>query len=498
MSENSHTGTGSAPVEHVLSTGEKAQRINNNPAFYGVFSEIGAGQEVARSFFRAGRASATIAKTMSAYDKEVSDSIYGVEESKRYVCESRLRKMLDREFTLVRERLTKVRDSKTQFFAFADTVTCSRRVHQDTDAGHGWLGVQFQDYPGDEPSELVMHVRLLDMHSLEQQEAVGVLGVNLLYGCFHHSNDPGKILKSMSDGLRSDRFEIDMVRFSGPAFKKVDNRLMSLYLVEFGLTNAVLFSPQGEALQPSDVLYGKNLLVQRGRFRPVTLVHLDMLEAAKKQFLQEPGVNQDNLLVFMEVTMNNFMKEGRVDAVDFLSRIDLLSLMGHHVLISNYLEYHRLSEFFGKYTKGKVGVVMGVGHLPKIFDQKFYENVSGGMLEALGKLFRKNVTALIYPAFTLEGCEPQDATKKGAKLYQAKDFKPAENLHHLFLHLMANHCIADLKGADERLLVLNSDKVLELLQSGIPGWESHVPTQVAELIAKRGLFGYRTPYQKVG
>lgn len=484
-------------IEHVLSTGEKAHLININPAFYGVFSEIGAGQEVARWFFRAGKASATIAKSMSAYDKEVSDSIYGVEENKRYVCENRLRKMLNREFSLLKERLAKVRDPKTQFFAFADTIASARRVH-DSDAGHGWLGVQFQAHPSDEPSELVVHVRLLDTHSLEQQEAVGILGVNLLHGCFFSSDDPGKILKCLGDGLRSDRFEIDMVRFSGPAFKKVDNRLMSLYLVEFGLTNAVLFSPDGEALQPSDTLYGKNLLVQRGRFRPVTLLHLDMLQSAKKQFLKESGVTEDNLLVFMEVTMNNFMRQGRIDAVDFLSRIELLGLMGHHVLISNYLEYHRLSEFFGKYTKGKVGVVMGVGHLPKIFDDQYYANVSGGMLEALGRLFRKNVSALIYPAFSLDGSKPEAPLAGGPKLFRARDFEPVENLRHLFLHLLANHCIVDLAETNERLLSLNSDRVLEQLQNGIPGWEAHVPEAVAEMISTRGLFGFKMPFQKVG
>ncbi len=478
-----------------LSTSEKAQRINADPMFYGAFSEIGAGQEVTRWFFRAGKASATIAKSMSAYDKEVSDSIYGVEENKRYVCESRLRKMLTREFSLLQERLTKVRDPQTRFFAFADTITCARRV-SDSDAGHGWIGVQFQSHPTEAPSEIVIHVRLLDSHTLEQQETVGIIGVNLLYGCFAHSDDPGKLLLSIADGLKSDRFEIDMVRFSGPAFEKVDNRLMSLYLVEFGLTNAVLFSPKGDVLQPSEVLFGKNLLVQRGRFRPVTHLHLDMLKAAKKQFLAEKDVSEENLLVFMEVTMNNFMRQGRVDAQDFLSRVELLCAMGHHVLISNYLEYHRLSEFFGKYTKGKVGVVMGVAHLPKIFDESYYANIDGGMLEALGRLFRRNVSALIYPAYALDGTKPQIDRTRAQKLHHAEDFEPAENIKHLFLHLMKNGFIRDLKDVDESLLSLDSDRVLEQLQNGVPGWEKHVPEAVSKLITQHGLFGYKMPFQK--
>jgi hypothetical protein len=482
-------------ANRVLTAVEKARAVNEDPRFYGSFAEIGAGQEVARWFFRAGKASATIAKTMSAYDMAFSDAIYGAEETHRYVCESRLLKMLDKEYGHIKNRIWESRGERSQFFVFADTVA-SKSLRTGA-AGHGWLGVRFQAEPLATPSDLVVHLRLPEGSALEQQEAIGTVGVNLVYGCFFHRNDPVSLIASLKDNLKAGQIEIDMIRFTGPAFEHVDNRLMSLQLVRLGLTDAVLLSPEGQMLQPSEALYKKHLLVQRGRFRPVTRLHVDMLESAKRQFLSDASIKEEDLISIMEITINNLLMESNsassgIDVQDFLDRVDTLSSLGQHVLISNYGEYYRFSEFLTKYTNAKAGIIMGVGHLHKIVDKSYYKDVPGGFLSSLGLLFRDNIRALIYPAFSLstEQPSPKEASEGGLKPISAETYAPSREIRHLYQHMLENRMIQSIDHFDADSLFINSDVVLAKIKSGDPSWESQVPLEAAKVIKAKGLFGY--------
>jgi hypothetical protein len=322
----------------LLTTTQKALTINLDALKYGTFAEIGAGQEVAREFFHAGGASGTIAKTISAYDMAFSDAIYG--KAPRYVSSERLKLMLDHEYQLLMERLNSARGERTAFFVFANTVSTSN--FKGTTEAHGWLGYKFQTAPGEEASEIVLHVRMWDKEAALQQQALGIVGVNLIYGALYYRTDLPRMIESLRDNLEPARIEIDMLRVSGPTFAHVDNRLMSLHLVECGLTNAVMFGSDGEVLQPSEVLHKKAILVERGSFRPPTRVNVDMIECAKSMLLKEPQVEGRDVVVLMELTMNNLLSAGTLDPQDFLSRVDLLSDIGYTVLISNYPEYYLL------------------------------------------------------------------------------------------------------------------------------------------------------------
>ncbi len=485
----------------LLTTNRKALTINLDDAIYGTYAEIGAGQEVARVFFQAGGASGTIAKTISAYDMAFSDAIYG--KAPRYVSRERLGLMLDHEYQLLIERLAASRGANTTFFVFADTVAA--RNYKGTNEAHGWMGVRFQLEPGGEPSEIVLHVRMWDKENVLQQEALGIVGTNLLYGAFYYRNDPAKFTQSLLDNLSADRIEVDMLRFSGPAFKHVDNRLMSLHLVQFGLTNAVMFGTQGEVLQPSEVLYKKAILVERGSFRPVTHVNVDMLTCATAQFVQEPLVKDKDVIVLMEITMNNLLAEGSLNAQDFLARVDLLADIGFTVLISNYSEYYRLTSYFRRYTKEMIGVSMGINNLIEIFNEKYYENLEGGILESFGRLFRHSVKLYIYPMrqeaydrYLTSGQTVGHASVAGHAfasnvLITAKNVHIVDHLRNLYDHLLENHYIECIVGFDRDILHIFSRDVLRRIKERDATWEQMVPAPVAAAIKKRGLFGCVPP-----
>jgi hypothetical protein len=488
--------------KELLTTNRKALTINLNEPIYGTFAEIGAGQEVARVFFQVGGASGTIAKTISAYDMTFSDAIYG--KAPRYVSRERLALMLDREYKLLLERLAAQRGDHTTFFVFADTV--ATRNFKGTNESHGWMGVRFQTEPGGEPSDIVLHVRMWDKDAVLQQQALGIAGTNLIYGAFYYRSDPGKLIESLLDNLGSERLEVDMLKFSGPAFQDVDNRLMSLHLVRHGLTNAVMFSPGGDVLQPSEILYKKPVLVERGSFRPVTHVNVDMLNCATAQFVQEPAVKGKDVVVLMEITMNNLLMGGTLDAQDFLSRVDLLGDIGLTVLISNYPEYFRLTSYFRRYTSEMIGVAMGVNNLVEIFNEKYYENLPGGILESFGRLFRNSVRLYIYPmrqeAYDRYVASGASGSDHGAApvhafaanvLITAKNVQVSENLQNLYAHLLENHYLESIVGFDRDILGVFSRDVLQRIKTGDATWETMVPAPVVTAIKKRGLFGYAAP-----
>lgn len=460
-----------------LTTQEKALRINLSKSTYGSFAEIGAGQEVAANFFKVGGASGTIAKTMSAYDMKFSDAIYGVCD--RYVCEDRLIQMLNHEYKLLPERLPhRIKD--TRFFAFADTVEILN--FERTNQGHGWIGLRFQLRPEGGHNDCVLHVKLHDNDPLQQQMSLGILGVNMIYGCMF-IKDPELIITSLLDGLTSRRMEVDMFRLSGPDFASVDNRLMALKLVKNGLTKAAMFGPDGTVMQPSEALYKKNVLVLRGRFRPVTHVNVDMLLASRRHFKREPDVDKSRMVVVTELTLNDLSSEGQINEKDFLHRAEIICSLGQTVLVSNYFEYYRLVEYLSKITKGKkIGLVLGIYALQKIFEEKTYENIRGGILESFASLFGTNVKLYIYPSLR-PGSE---------QLFTLSDFEKElpVNLRSLFRYLMDNNKLEDIRNANVSNLHIISDNVLAMIRKGEPGWEKFVPSKVEDAIKENGLFDY--------
>jgi hypothetical protein len=484
--------------KELLTTNRKALTINLDERKYGTFAEIGAGQEVARLFFQAGGAAGTVAKTISAYDMTFSDAIYG--KAPRYVSRERLALMLDHEYQLLIERLAGQRGDRTTFFVFADTV--ATKSYKGNNDAHGWMGIRFQTEPGGPPSEIVLHVRMWDKEAVQQQEALGIVGTNLVYGAFYFREDPRRLIESLVDHVGTARMEVDMVTFAGPAFSHVDNRLMSLHLVQFGLTNAVMFGPKGEVFQPSEVLYKKAILVERGSFRPVTHVNVDMLNCATAQFVQEPAVKGKDVIVLMEITMNNLLAAGELDAQDFLSRVDLLGELGFTSMISNYSEYYRLTTYFRRYTKEMIGVAMGINNLLEIFNEKYYEHLEGGILESFGRMFRHAVKLYIYPMrqeaydryLNNGGVAPPGAAASHAfaanVLITAKNVHIADHLNNLYAHLLENHYIECVTGFDREILGIFSRDVLRRIKERDPQWEEMVPEKVAAAIKQRGLFGF--------
>lgn len=460
-----------------LDAHEKALRVNLDKTVYGTFAEIGAGQEVARWFFRVGGAAGTIAKAMSAYDMTFSDAIYGTCD--RYVSQQRLQTMLEREYGLLEERLNGQRGSTTRFFVFADTVVASSYTRKHDP--HGWLGVRFQDRPGNAPSEIIIHVRLLDPENVQQQEALGVLGVNLVHGGLNWFEQPEWVIMGLLDNLSHDRVEVDLIRFSGPAFERVDNRLMSLKLVQHGLSMAAMFTATGDVVQPSEVLYKRPILVERGSFRPATRVTLDMDRTSLASFVQLPGVEPDKVIRLMEMTLKNLSTGDTIDHQDFLDRADILGALGKTVLISNYAEYHRLAHYLFQFTQRPIGIVMGVPTLRAVFDEQYYGDLQGGILEAFGRLFRNELRLLVYP----------ELESNTGSITSATNLRVAPHLRHLHAFLVENRMIEGLREYDPECLSIKSRDVLRLIQAGDPAWEPMVPAAVATMIKERRLLGYK-------
>jgi hypothetical protein len=462
----------------VLSPAQKSLRINLNKDIYGTFAEIGAGQEVVRHFFRAGGASGTIAKAMSAYDKDFSDAIYGKEEKGRYVCKARVDNMLNHEYRLIEERLNRDDHPTKEFFSYANTFATIN--FQKTIQGHGWMGVKFQTAANREPNVVIIHARLHESDVLLQQATVGTLGVNLLYGCFYTFKQPKELLQSLYDNLNRDQVEIDTIQFSGPDFENVDNRIMSLQLVKNGMTEAVIFSPDGENLQAADVLYKKHILALRGSFRPVTKVNIDMIAKGLKMFEADRKVDPEKVQVLFEITLNNLRSEGEIDEQDFLDRAEILCSLGQTVLVSNYSKYYKLAEYFTKYTNERMGIIMGTNMLVELFDEKYYRNLNGGILAAFGILFSRDLKIYLYPWFD----------ENTNTLYTTENCPVHPRLLPLFRYMVDNKRIVDIAEYNPDVLSIYSRDALERIQNGHGGWEEMVPTYVDTLIKENKLFGY--------
>lgn len=463
--------------QETLSTHQKALQINLEPIRYGTFAEIGAGQEVVRWFFTVGGAAGTIAKSISAYDMQVSDAIYG--RTRRYVCRERLESMLQHEHTLNLERLGDERGDTTAFFAFADTVAA--RSFKGTNECHGWMGVRYQAHPRDADSQIILHVRMLDKDNPLQQEALGIVGVNLLYGAFFLHHRPEDLIRSLKDNLSPGRIVIDMIEFSGIEFRNVDNRLMSLRLVQEGLADAAMFAADGQVLQPSEVFYKKPILVERGSFRPVRKVHLDLMEAAWEKFIQQPGIKAEHVVRVMEVTMHHLAASGGLEPREFLARADALNACGFHVLISNYYEYYRLAAYLARLSKASIALAMGIRSLQSIFDEQYYTHLEGGILESLGRLFKNDLKLYVYPAR-----DPQSG-----EILNFDSLEIAPGLDKLFGYLVDKGRIVYLDNYTPECLTDYSKDLLRQIEQSGTGWEDKVPDPVVQLIKERHYFGYR-------
>jgi len=463
----------------ILSTKRKALILNLHDSIYGTLAEIGGGQEVARAFFQAGGASGTVAKSISAYDKTFSDSIYNEGKSGRYVSEARLLKMLDKECNELKEVLGEERNKDICFFVFANTVE-TLNFKKDNE-GHGWLGMRFQLNPKSLPNEVILHVRLLENDTLLQQYSLGALGVNLIYACYHHHERPNFFLKSLMDYLSADRIEIDMIRMTGPELAYVDNRLLSVQLVKNGMTKSTMFDRSGRVQQPSEMLYKKNVLAFRGSFRPITHVGANVIKSSLDIFRRDEDYEKENTISLCEIALNNLLAEGDFDERDFLDRVDLLNGMGQHVMVSNFREYYKLVSYFSHFKTKNLRIVIGVPTFLKVLDKKYYTDLKGGILEAFGKLFTDNMKLYVYPSIR-EGSD---------ELLTSKNIPLPEDLKLLYQYLVENRKIIDIENIKKERLHIFSHKVLELMKSGNAEWETMVPKYVSDFIKKKKLFGYK-------
>jgi len=465
-------------LDSVPTIKQKALKINLNENIYGTFAEIGAGQETVRQFFRVGGASGTIAKSLSAYAKDFSDAIYGIEDDKRYVTENRLKKMLIQETDLIQKRIVRAEHPSKMFFCYANTVATIDFAKKFK--GHGWVGVRFQIDPNDDYNEIILHIRFKENIARQQQETLGILGTNLIYSAFYKYHTPKKIIQYLYDNLEEGQLEIDTISFSGPVFKNVDNRLMNLELVKNGLTEAVMFGPDGSNLLPAAALYKKNILALRGRFRPVTKVNEDMYVQSLKLFIQEKKVEKNNTIVIFEITLADLENKGEIDEKDFMDRARLLASLGETVLISNYKEYYRLVEYFSTYTNKKIGLCMGVNNLIEVFDPKYYIKLSGGILEAFGKLFFKKLKVYLYPVISEDG-----------EIITSENLKVHPRIKELYKFSKFNGKVVDVKKYNIDSLKIHSHEVLKDIQNNSTGWEQLLPKSVASKIKKQKLFGYK-------
>lgn len=461
----------------ILSIKRKALRINLDDTIYGTFAEIGAGQEVVRNFFQVGGASNTVAKAMSAYDMAFSDSIYGVEKSGRYVSASRLDKMLNHEFRLLEKRLVGEKYSNRKFFVFANTCT-TLNYYKNNDP-HGWMGVRFQLVPGAPANEVMIHVRLKGTDSVYQQRVLGGIGTNLLFACYWYHDQMDDFIESLLDNLDTDQAEIDMIQVKGPNFANIDNRLLALQLVKKNFTDGTIFGADRQVYQPKDLLYKKDIMCLRGRFRPVTKVNLDMLRCGTQYFADHKG-NMDNLVILSEITLNNLSTNDEFHNKDFLDRAEILCSLGHTVMVSNCHRHDVLINYLDRCKPSSINIILGILNIVELFNEKHYQKGNGELMHYFGEIFMRNTRMLVYPY------QPT----KSSKLITTENMKVPARLKYLFAHLKENGYITDLKGFDESVLQIFSPNVIEMIKANKPGWEEMVPDTVADIIKENCLFDY--------
>ena len=460
-------------------TSRKALAINLDRSAYGAFAEIGAGQEVVRHFFKAGGASGTVAKSMSAYDMSVSDAIYG--HPRRYVSRERLEQMLDHEYGLLVGRLAAERGPTTRFFAFANTVATT--PHDGKGQGHSWIGLRFQSEPLSEPSEVLLHVRLWDKDAGRQQDALGIVGVNLLYAALHANGRVDDFLTGLVDEVGSARVEVEFVHFSGPAFGAFDNRAAALRLVRLGLTDAVLFGPEGHPEVPSEYFYKKSVLVARGSFRPVSLVNQDMLACALRSL---PEGGRDVLPLFEMCVGSDPHPES-----ELIDRIRLVGAMQRPLLVTRHRGWYRLPAYFRMHTNGDITLVAGMNNLVDLFNPEHYAHLEGGVLESCGRMFKGGVRVMVYPMrgdqlrrlvqdpVACRICFPETSSFADDSVVTASDVQLRPTVQGLFQHLLNNGFLVPIAGADPAALACQPRTLADRIRADVPGWDKEVPPSVA-------------------
>ena len=457
--------------EEARSPEDKALQINLDRSIYGAFAEIGAGQEVANWFFRASATAGTVAKSISAYDMTISDALYG--KCSRYVSQERVVDMVNYEYDLLEERLAEPRGHESRFFAFTNTVRA--RGYNDPGVCHGWLAIRYQLQPGRPSGTIVLHVNLLDQENVDQMEALGILGVNLIDAAYHAIGDLREFVRSLTDFIAPGRIEIDMLKFHGKPFEAVDNRICALELVRQGMTPTTLFMPDGEVAQAADVFYKTPLLILRGSFLPVTNLHLDMLRQASLVFPPEGQSESEKACrEVCEVSLSNLLRDGQVDLVSFLDRADALQALGKVVLISNCPEFHRVASILRRYTSEPIGMILSIGLLNELFKEKWSESLQGGILESFGRLFKNKLSLLVYPW----------RNRRNGEVVTAENFRAPAGQTHLYTHFLENGMISGIGCGDERLLTMTGRRIMETAAAG-GDWEEWVPEEARPLVRHR-------------
>ena len=467
----------SEPVDKVnpasiTDVGSKALYINLDPLRYGTVCEIGAGQRVANQFFKVGAAAGTIAKTMSAYDMSVSDEVYG--KASRYVCRERIDQMLEKEYSLTHTRLNAQRGARTTFFSYAATVQA--KSYQQNNYCHGYIGIRFQHEPQAEPSEIHIHVHMLDEHADQQAQALGMIGVNLIYGAFYFWNDPKKIIATLLDELSSERIEVDFIEFSGAAFKHVENRLMNLQLIRNWCTRAVLFDENGNSQVPSERLRKTPVMTIRGSFRPPTKVNLDMFTAGKQSFARLRQLPESSILTVAELTMTEVGQESKSSDESFLARVDLLSSLSHCVLVSDYYRFFSLRSWLRTHTKEPFAITLSVRDVKNLLMPGYYEDLEGGLLEGMGKLFPDDTHVFVYPSIV------------DKQYLSLSEIKLADKQQSLLNYLIDNQLLVDCPEINRENLAISSHVIHEMMREGVDGWQDWIDPRIVKQIESKGMF----------
>ncbi|TVR79595.1 MAG: TonB-dependent receptor [Saprospirales bacterium] len=463
-------------MQRKLDTDQKALEVNLNQKIYGTFAEIGAGQEVARYFFKVGAAAGTIAKTMSAYDKTYSDCIYGDELTGRYVCESRLYKMLDHEYELLIKRLSEKRPGSL-FFAFSDTIS-ALNFHR-TNIGHGWMGIRFQTREGGPANDLVVHARMMDNDPQLQAKAIGILGVNMVYACFYFLNDINQFVKSLQDYLKG-RVVIDMIRISGPDFDHLDNRLLNYLLVQNGLADVAMFSAEGDSLHASEKYYKRPTMVIRGTYKPPTIVTEDVFSTSLKAFATAHQVEEEEVAMLAEINTLSLGKDLISAKEEFIERAEVLGALGYDTVITNSNNHKALINYLSEQKVDKLGIVLGIRQLLELINERYYQNQDGNLLNAFGDLFTKRINLYTYPALQFGSND----------IMNSKNLPVPAGIRHLYQFLLESELIKDLEDYNPEILHVMPEEVLNMIRNNVGGWENYIPSVLVNVIKEKCLFGY--------
>ena len=451
----------SAETLTLAATQEKAFRINMDKRIYGTFAEIGAGQETANWFFRSSGAAGTVAKTISAYDMTVSDTLYG--PVRRYVSQERLEQMMDYEYTQLINRLGEKRGAETCFFSFCNTVKC--KGYRDNGPWSAWIGVRFQLRPEAPPSDFVMHVRLLVPDHDIQMRVLGILGVNLLHAIYYNREHMDEFVNSVSENLDRSMYEIDFMRFSGNGFSMFDNRLLALELVRNGISEATLFCPDGSVIPPADFLYKRPIVLMRGSFLPICNIHMEMMDSVRVKFTESlTPAQQEKVVDICEISLSNLLRGNDVDLLDFIDRVDALAALGKTVMVTNITHFHRISTLLNQYTNEPVAIALSIGLLNELFKEK-WADIPGGILASIGLCFVNKTKFYVTPWIN----------RKTGEYVTAGTYIAPEKYQYLYKHLLDNGDIISVPYFNQKLLFRTPRDIVRLINDGDDSWKEYVP-----------------------